>query len=215
MTVVAVTGCSGYIGSRLSKFMEEDDRISRIIGIDVKAPAFTSRKLEFHSLDVRDRGITELFCKEGVEKVVHLAFIVDPIHDTKLMQDIDVGGCRNVLTATSECGAGHLVVASSTSAFGALPDNPEWLSEEHPPRRQANYQYASDKYDAEILLNEFKNGHQGIKARRSDHQSSSVQTSTTTSPASSCAFPSSPVSGEPVRRCSSYTRMTSRGSFTA
>jgi len=163
VTVVAVTGCSGYIGSRLSKFMEEDDRISRIIGIDVKAPAFTSRKLEFHRLDVRDKGITELFCKEGVEKVVHLAFIVDPIHDTKLMHDIDVGGCRNVLTATSECGAGHLVVASSTSAFGALPDNPEWLSEEHPPRRQANYQYASDKYEADILLNEFKSSHQEIK----------------------------------------------------
>ena len=163
MTVVAVTGCSGYIGSRLLKFMEKDDRISRIIGVDVKAPAFTSRKLEFHRLDVRDKGITELFRKEGVEKVVHLSFILNPIHDTELMHDIDVGGCRNVLSATSECGAIHLVVASSTSAFGALPDNPEWLSEEHPPRRQANFQYASDKYEAEVLLNEFKSGHPGVK----------------------------------------------------
>ena len=163
MAVVAVTGCSGYIGSRLLRFMEEDDRISRIIGIDVKAPAFTSRKLEFHRLDVRDRGVTELFCKEGVEKVVHLAFIVDPIHDTKLMHDIDVGGCRNVLTATSECGAGHLVVASSTSAFGALPDNPEWLSEAHPPRRQDNFLYASDKCEAEVLLGEFISAHPKVK----------------------------------------------------
>jgi UDP-glucose 4-epimerase len=143
--------------------MEGDDRISRIIGIDVKAPAFKSRKLEFQSLDVRDRSIAELFCKEGVEKVVHLAFIVNPLHDTKLMHDIDVGGCRNVLSATSGCGATHLVVASSTSAFGALPDNPEWLTEEHPPRRQPNYLYASDKYEAEVLLDEFISAHPKVK----------------------------------------------------
>lgn len=163
MTVVAVTGVSGYIGSRLTKFMDEDDRISRIVGIDVKPPYYASPKLEFHRLDVRDQGIEELFCREGVEKVVHLAFIVNPIHDKALMHDIDVGGCRNVLAATSACGARHLVVASSTSAFGALPDNPDWLSEDHGPRRQPNYTYASDKYEVETLLRDFKNSHPGAK----------------------------------------------------
>jgi UDP-glucose 4-epimerase len=163
VTVVAVTGCSGYIGSRLSKFMEDDDRISRIIGVDLKPPAYASRKLDFHRMDVRDRGMVELFCREGAERVVHLAFVVNPMHDTGLMHDIDVGGCINVLSAASECGAVHLVVASSTSAFGALPDNPEWLSEEHPPRLQPNYTYASDKYEVETLLREFKSGHPGIK----------------------------------------------------
>ena len=163
MTVTAITGCSGYIGSRLLKLMEDDDRISKIIGIDIKAPSYAPRKLEFHHMDIRERGITELFCRERVEKVVHLAFIVNPLHDTSLMHDIDVEGCRNVLSATSECGAGHLVVASSTSAFGALPDNPEWLNEEHRPRRQPNYTYASDKYEVETLLREFKDGHPGVK----------------------------------------------------
>jgi UDP-glucose 4-epimerase len=145
MAVVAVTGCSGYIGSRLLRFLEDDDRVSKVIGVDVKPTALAGPRLEFHRMDVRDRALSALFREKAVDKVVHLAFVVDSLHDVALMHDIDVEGTRNTLAATEACGAGHLVVASSTSAFGAFGDNPVWLTEEHPPRRQPNFWYASDK----------------------------------------------------------------------
>ncbi len=156
MSIVAITGVSGYIGTRLLHQLEDDPEVQKIVGIDVKTPQGDFNKLEFHRLDVRDPRIFELLKSKKVKEVIHLAFIVNPLHDDALMHDIDVRGSKNVLDATAACEAEHLIVASSTSAFGAFPDNPEFLTENDPPRRQPNYTYASDKYEVEKLIERFK-----------------------------------------------------------
>jgi len=120
MSVVAVTGCSGYIGSRLLRFMDQSDKVSRIIGVDLNPPRYDTAKMDFRRMDVRDPSIVNLFTLNNVETVVHLAFIVNPLRDDDLMHDIDVGGTRNVFKATAACVARHLVVASSTT----LPTTP-------------------------------------------------------------------------------------------
>jgi UDP-glucose 4-epimerase len=163
MSVVAVTGCSGYIGTRLIRFMDESDEVTRIIGIDLNPPRYTTPKMEFHRLDVRDPSITNLFTLNNVEKVVHLAFILNPLRDDDLMHDIDVNGTLNILSATAACVARHLVVASSSSAFGALPDHPDWLSEKDHPRLQRNYTYAADKYENEVNVRVFKEENPQVK----------------------------------------------------
>jgi|YelNatPaOPRAMG01_1025707.scaffolds.fasta_scaffold12678_5 UDP-glucose 4-epimerase len=163
MSVVAVTGCSGYIGSRLLHFMDRSDKVEKILGIDLNPPRYQSPKLDFQRLDVRDPRLTNLFVLNEVQTVVHLAFIVNPLHDDRLMHDIDVNGTRNVLAATAACGARHLIIASSSSAFGAFPDNPEWLTEKDHPRRMPNYTYASDKYEVEMICRLFKDDHPEVK----------------------------------------------------
>jgi UDP-glucose 4-epimerase len=144
-------------------FLDDEDRVSRVVGIDIKPPANATTKLDFHLLDVRDEAVVRLFEDNNVDTVVHLAFILNPLHDNALMHDIDVRGARNVLQAASRARVRHLVVASSTSAFGALPDNPEWLTEEHPPRRQPNFTYASDKFEVETIMREFIEANPGMK----------------------------------------------------
>ena len=163
MSVVAVTGCSGYIGTRLLRFMDESEEVTKIIGLDLNPPRYTTPKMEFHRLDVRDPSITNLFTLNNVEKVVHLAFIVNPLHDDDLMHDIDVNGTRNILDATAACVARHLVIASSSSAFGAHADNPDWLSEKDHPRLQRNYTYAADKYENEVNILVFKEANPQVK----------------------------------------------------
>jgi UDP-glucose 4-epimerase len=95
--------------------------------------------------------------------VIHLAFILNPLHDEQLMHDVDVRGSKNVLDATAACEAEHLVVASSTSAFGAFPDNPPFLSEADPLGREPNYTCTSDKYEVEELIKGFREDHPEIK----------------------------------------------------
>ena len=163
MAIVAVTGCSGYIGSRLLRFLQDYDHISTVIGVDVRPPGWSCRKLEFHRMDVRNRELHSLFKDKTIDKVVHLAFIFNPLHDKALAHDIDVEGTRNVLAATDECGAGQLILASSTAALGAFADNPDWLTEESEPRRQSNFLYASDKYEIEAMAREFAAAHTGVK----------------------------------------------------
>lgn len=163
MSIVAVTGCSGYIGSRLLRFMDGSEKVSKIIGVDVNPPRYSTDKMDFHHMDVRDPALTNLFSLNDVQTVVHLAFIVNPLHDDAHMHDIDVNGTRNVLAATAACGAKHLVIASSSSAFGAFPDNPEWLTENDHPRHMRNYTYASDKYENEMTCRLFKEDNPEIK----------------------------------------------------
>jgi UDP-glucose 4-epimerase len=163
MSVVAVTGCSGYIGTQLLNFLKKDDTVSQVLGVDIKPPMLSMEKLDFQLMDVRDPKLKDLFTEGGVERVVHLAFIVNPMHDVDEMHDIDVNGTRNALDATAACGARHLTAASSTTAFGASPDNPEWFAEDDPPHKHASYPYASDKYDIEEVIRTFKEDHPDIK----------------------------------------------------
>jgi UDP-glucose 4-epimerase len=67
------------------------------------------------------------------------------------MYDIDVNGTENVLGAASAAGVSQLLVASSTTAYGAFPDNPVPLTEEHPVRGLPGYEYARDKTEIDRL----------------------------------------------------------------
>ncbi|MEJ5186256.1 MAG: NAD-dependent epimerase/dehydratase family protein [Candidatus Geothermincolales bacterium] len=163
MKKLAVTGCSGYIGGRLMERLEEAEWVDRVLGIDIRPPAKWWKKMDFHPFDVRDPKLTELLSGERPEVLVHLAFIVNPLRDEREMHDIDVRGTENVLRAAAEAGVRHLVIASSSSAFGAFPDNPEWLTEDHPPRRMPNYTYASDKYEVEMLVKRFMEDNPHVK----------------------------------------------------
>jgi UDP-glucose 4-epimerase len=163
MSVVAVTGCSGYIGSRVLDFLQGSPAVEKVVGVDVQACSCAASKLSFHRRDIRDRGLAALFEQEGVEAVVHLAFILNPLHDEALMYDINVNGARNVMAAAAACGAGHLVIASSSSAFGAWPDNPEWLQERDHPRLMRHFSYAADKFEIEMAARIFREENPGVR----------------------------------------------------
>ena len=82
---------------------------------------------------------------------MHLAFVLNPIRDEHKMYDIDVNGTANVLDAAAAAGVPHLLVASSTTAYGAWPDNPVPIPEEHPVRGLPAYEYARDKTEIDRL----------------------------------------------------------------
>lgn len=131
---VAITGAGGYIGQRLILYLDSQDWCSRILGTDIAEPQARSDKLTFLKKDIRDHGLIDFWRDQEVETLVHLAFIVDPLRDRKLMYDVNVNGTLNVLRICEELNIGHVIVASSATAYGAWPDNPEPLQEEDPIR---------------------------------------------------------------------------------
>ena len=81
---------------------------------DVNPPRFFLPKVQFERLDVRDgAACRELIGRCAPDTLVHLAFILNPIHDEGLMYEVDVNGTSNVLEAAAEAGtaarARHLV----------------------------------------------------------------------------------------------------------
>jgi len=134
MNTIVITGAGGYIGQRLIKDLEAQDWCTEILGIDIREPRVTSNKLIFKNIDIRDHRIMDILRSHNVDTLVHLAFIVDPMHDEKKMYDINVNGTLNILKICDELKIGHIIVASSGTAYGAWPDNPEPLKEDDPIR---------------------------------------------------------------------------------
>jgi UDP-glucose 4-epimerase len=147
-----VTGGSGYIGSRLVEHLGGRDDTERIVVADVREPAAFRPKTEFHKLDVRDRvAVRELITREKPDALVHLAFLLNPIHDEAAMYDVDVNGTQYVLEAASEAGVQQVLVTSSTTAYGAFADNPVPLTEDDPVRGAPDFSYARDKAESDRL----------------------------------------------------------------
>jgi UDP-glucose 4-epimerase len=147
-----VTGGSGYIGSRLVSQLSARDDVERILICDVRPPRVHRPGVGYRSLDVRDAAaVRAAVAEERPDAVVHLAFVLNPIHDEARMYEIDVGGTHNVLEACSAAGVGQVLVTSSSTAYGAFPDNPVPLTEEHPVRGVAGFEYARDKAESDRL----------------------------------------------------------------
>ena len=149
-----ITGGSGYIGTRLVELLARRDDTEKIVIADVVPPRGGYRpKTEYERVDVRDRGAVHSALKRANPDVlVHLAFILNPVHDEGLMYDVDVNGTHNVLEAAADAGIGQVLVTSSGVAYGAFPDNPDPITEDHPVRGVARFSYARDKTESDRIV---------------------------------------------------------------
>jgi UDP-glucose 4-epimerase len=158
---IAITGVSGYIGSKLLSYLDAIDDVKKIIGIDVQEPGVKSAKLKFYQHDVR-QPFGDLFIENSVDTVVHLAFILFPRRDTTLVREIDIGGTKNMLAACRQAKVKHLIYLSSHTAYGAHRDNPIPLTEDCALRPIDGFQYSHDKVEIESLLDKFRASNRDI-----------------------------------------------------
>jgi UDP-glucose 4-epimerase len=160
---VGITGAAGYFGKKIIERLEENERCEHIVGISRRPWQHEYDKLTYHRLDVRSDALPALFASHGVDTVIHLAFMLNPIHDEQEMHDINVNGTKNVLAAAAEAGVKKLLMSSSTTVYGAQPDNPRRLTEQHPRRgNESRYYYARDKVRLEHICERWKQKHPGV-----------------------------------------------------
>jgi UDP-glucose 4-epimerase len=108
--------------------------------------------VSYRELDVRDAAaVRSVVAAERPDAVVHLAFILNPMHDEAAMYEVDVGGTHNVLEACSSGAVGQVLVTSSSTAYGAFADNPVPLTEDDPVRGVPGFEYARDKAESDRL----------------------------------------------------------------
>ena len=151
--VVAVTGASGYLGGRLVADLCSREGVARVLGFDRQPGRFSHPRYVFDSVDVRDEALAARL--DGVDVVVHLAFIMDPIHDESMMRDVNVNGSQNVFRCAGKAGVRKIVYTSSAVAYGAHPNNPPLLTEDSPLRANLDFSYAAHKLEVEYVAREF------------------------------------------------------------
>ncbi|MES0383995.1 MAG: NAD-dependent epimerase [Hyphomicrobium sp.] len=129
-----VTGAAGFIGYHTAKALL--DRGDEVIGLDnlnsyydVKLKEARLRRLEgrngfkFHKLNLADRsGVESLFAEERPARVIHLAAqagVRYSLENPHAYIDSNIVGTLHILEGCRHTGVEHLVLASSSSVYGA------------------------------------------------------------------------------------------------
>lgn len=159
---VLVTGAAGYLGSKLVNLLDGKPDIDRIVGIDIKVPAYEREKLTFLKRDIRE-PLTDVLQEHDIDAIFHLAFVKIPIHDKSLMEDININGALNVQKSSVESHVKQIIYASSATTYGFHPDNDIPLTESSPLRGNDNYVYTKDKKIIDGLFETFSREHPEIK----------------------------------------------------
>lgn len=153
MKQIAITGSSGYYGRKLIETIRRHAPHARILGCDVVPPG-SAPPDEFVRLDVRDRELLPLWERFAPDAIIHLAFVVNPMHDEKEMRSINVDGTENVFHAVRRLRPIRFMMSSSATVYGSFPDNPVPMDENWKIRARPNYRYAIDKTDLEHRIAE-------------------------------------------------------------
>ena len=171
--VIAITGIGSFIGRRLVDRLLARSPDLRVVGLDHRRPFRLDGRVRFHRIDLTeptaDGRIAEVLTRERADAVVHAAFRTAPTPDLEYDHEVETIGSLHVMNACAAAKVKRLVVASSTMLYGPRPDNPNFLSEEHPLRGHPDAHCVQDRAEMESLL-------AGWKARHPDSEVTVLRT---------------------------------------
>lgn len=161
MKNVFITGVSGYFDSKLVEYLSAKEDVGEIVGVDVAQPKGPCPRLTFIRHDVRS-DMYPLLRERNIDWAIHAAYILPPIHDKGLMEDINVNGTKNFLSSCLRAGVPQLLQCSSTTAYGFHLDNDIPLTEESSLRGNEDFTYAKNKRELEEVCARFLDEHPEI-----------------------------------------------------
>ncbi len=151
---VAVTGPTGDLGIAIVNALERSRTVKNIVGM-ARRPFDPDergwKKTEYRQGDVTDDASVRDLVK-GADVVVHLAFAILDASDAT--RELNIEGSRRVFEQAAKAGADRICYASSVAAYGFHDDNPDWLTEEVPPRGSPEHPYSHQKAEVERVLGE-------------------------------------------------------------
>lgn len=151
--VLAITGTSGFIGQLILCALLEKDCFDSIIAIDVRTPAIHHPNLTFYEVDLTrhdaEKKLVAIFNHHQVTTLLHAALPSCPRHDMEHQHEWQTIGSLRLTYAAAAADVSHLVLTSTTDVYGARPDNPNYLSEDHPRRGGRTSPFIRDKIEVE------------------------------------------------------------------
>jgi UDP-glucose 4-epimerase len=161
---IAITGLRTFLGRRLAERLAAKPGL-RLVGLDRLRPHGLAGGVEFREIDLTrpDAGgaLADIFHKEDVEVVVHLAFRREPSPDLEGDHELETIGSLHLLHACAGAGVPRLVVGSTTMVYGAYPDNPNFLTEEHPLRGHPHAHCVQNRVETERIVADWTARHPG------------------------------------------------------
>ncbi|MBI4228780.1 MAG: SDR family oxidoreductase [Deltaproteobacteria bacterium] len=145
-----VTGATGFIGSHIvRKLVQRGEEVKVLLRKTSKTMNIEGLDVEYVYGDVMERDSVKV-ALEGCDTVYHTAgFVSFRKSDYKKMEDINVKGTMNVLSAALEAGVQKAVYTSSVAAVGPDPDRGITNEQTQFTLEDQGIQYLNSKYHAE------------------------------------------------------------------
>lgn len=131
LSKVVFTGGAGFIGANLCRAFAIDKRFDRIVAFDNLSTGNPANldgvDVELVEADILDAAALDR-ALDGASAVVHLAArpsVPRSISDPMASHEANATGTMQVLEAVRRAGGPHLIVASSSSVYGANPTLPK------------------------------------------------------------------------------------------
>jgi nucleoside-diphosphate-sugar epimerase len=160
---VVIVGATGNVGTSLVQALTAEDRVTSVLGLARRRPAWQAGKTEWATVDIAtDDLIPHL---HGADVVVHLAWLFQPTHDPVHTWRTNVLGGIRVFQAVADAGVPVLVYASSVGAYSpGPPDRP--VDESSPTHGWPTAAYTMEKAYLERFLDSFERQHLSLRVVR-------------------------------------------------
>jgi UDP-glucose 4-epimerase len=129
---VLVTGGAGFIGATLCRTLTGTPGVARVTALDDLSTGFRSNLDDQPDVELLEASILDADALRraisGTDAVVHLAArpsVPRSLADPLASHEVNVTGTALVLEAARHAGVSHVVVASSSSVYGANPTLPK------------------------------------------------------------------------------------------
>lgn len=163
--VVAITGSSGHLGSKLLEHLEDTPALGKLLAFDIRP-----LRAPVHNIAAFRRDVTGSIQGEldrfGVTTLVHLAFQWRKglrRREAAELSELNRKMLEGVIDSSVNAGVEHIIYVSSHTVYGPGADCPTPLSEDWPVRSGSGYPYAADNLRAEELLLRLAEDHPEVK----------------------------------------------------
>ncbi len=147
---IVVTGCSGHLGRVVVPHLLTSLPDCKITGLDVQRPTYRYERFLYQQLNIAEPELAS--CLQGVDVVVHLAFVVIAAPVGYQQPDLNVQAARNLANCILASSVPLLIHLSSAAVYGPWPDTPVPVNEQAAMRPLPGFLYAQDKVEVEQIL---------------------------------------------------------------
>jgi UDP-glucose 4-epimerase len=152
MEKVLVTGISGGQGRLLARRLLDT---WEVCGVDRTPWEGRPKGVVVHEVDLRKRKFEDVFRTEQPTAVVHMAFVRHFRLPDRVRHEVNVRGTKQLLDHCVNYGVQKLVVMSSSYVYGAFPENPFYMDEDHPLGASRSYPEIRDLVEVDTLSSAF------------------------------------------------------------
>ncbi|MFE9747670.1 NAD-dependent epimerase/dehydratase family protein [Saccharothrix saharensis] len=165
---IVVTGATGNLGTALLRRLADEPDVA-VHGISRRAPEVEPPydSINWTPVDISREGAEEPLAEafRDADAVVHLAWLIQPSRDERLLYRTNVAGSDRVFTAAAKVGVPHLVHMSSVGAYSPAAKD-HTVDESWPTDGLVNSYYSRHKAAVEHQLDQVEREHPQLTVTR-------------------------------------------------